>query len=41
MLVIEQFMVPIDLYSIYFPTIKVNGDQKLFGSSKYLLLLST
>ncbi len=41
MLVIKQLMVSIDIHSIYFPTMEVNGDQQLFGSSKYLLFLST
>ncbi len=31
---------PIDFHSISFPTMEVNGDQQLFGSSKYLLLCS-
>ncbi len=26
---------PIDLYSIYFPTMEVSGDQQLFSSSKF------
>ncbi len=33
MLVIKQLMVPIDFYS--FPTMEVNGDQQLFGSSEF------
>ncbi len=34
---------PIDFHSkpISFPTMKVNGDKQLFGSSKYLLLCAT
>ncbi len=40
--VIKQLMlVPIDFHSISFPTMEVNGDQQLFGSSKYLLLCLT
>ncbi len=35
MLVIKEFMVPIDFHSIYFPTMEVNGDQQLFGSLKF------
>ncbi len=35
MLVIKQLIVPIDFHSIYFPTMEFNGDQQLFGSSKY------
>ncbi len=35
MLVIKQLMVPIDFQSIYFNTMEVNGDQQLFGSSKF------
>ncbi len=44
MLVIKQSMVPIDFHSISFPTMEVNGDQQLFGSSnslKYIILCST
>ncbi len=29
MLVIKQLMVPIDFYTIYFPTTEDNGDQQL------------
>ncbi len=36
MLVIKHLMVPIDFHSISFPTMEVNGDQQLFGSSKYI-----
>ncbi len=35
MLVIKQLMVPIDFHSISFPTMEVNGDQQLFGFSKF------
>ncbi len=38
MLVIKQLMVPIDFQSIYFPTMEVNGDQQLFGSSKFKII---
>ncbi len=38
MLVIKQLMVSIDFYSISFPTMQVNGDQQLFGSSKYIYI---
>ncbi len=41
MLVIKQLIVPIDFHIFSFPTMEVNGDQQLFGSSKYLLLCST
>ncbi len=34
MLETKQLKVPIDFYSIYFPTMEVNGDQQLFGSLK-------
>ncbi len=33
-------MVPIDFLSILLP-MEINGDQQLFGTSKYLLLCST
>ncbi len=33
MLVIKQLLVPIDIQSIYFPTVEINGE--LFGSSKF------
>ncbi len=29
-------MVPVDLHSIYFPAMEINGDKQLFGFSKYL-----
>lgn len=32
MLAIKQLMAPVDLYSIYFPTMDINGDQQMFGS---------
>ncbi len=35
MLVIEQLLVPIDFHSISFLIMKVNGDQQLFGTSKF------
>ncbi len=35
MLVIKQWMVPIDFNSIIFPTIEVDGDQQLFDSSEF------
>ncbi len=31
----------IDFHSISFPTMEVNGDQQLFGSSKYHILCLT
>ncbi len=34
MLAIKQLTVPIDFHCISFPTVEVNGDQQLFGSSK-------
>ncbi len=39
MLVIKQLMVPIDFHSISFPIMEVNGDQQLFGSSKFFKYL--
>ncbi len=41
MLVIKQLMVPIDFHSITFPTMEVNGDQQLFGSSKFFKISSS
>ncbi len=35
MLVIKQLMVPIDFHSTSFPTMENNGDQQLFGFSKF------
>ncbi len=35
MLVFKQFMVPIDFHYISLSTIEVNGNQQLFGSSKF------
>ncbi len=40
MLVIEQLMVHIDFHSISFP-LEVNGDQQLFGSSKFFDISSS
>ncbi len=40
MLVIKQLMVPIDFHSIYFLTMEVNGNQKLFGSSTFFKISS-
>ncbi len=36
MLVIKQFTLSIYIESISFPTIEVNEDQQLFGSSKFI-----
>ncbi len=36
----QTLMVPIDIHSVFSPTMEVNGD-KLVCSSKYLLLYST
>ncbi len=38
MLVIKQFTLSIYIESISFPTMEVNEDQQLFGSSKCLFL---
>ncbi len=40
MLVIKQLMAPIDFRSISLPTMEVNGNQQLFGSSKYFKISS-
>ncbi len=40
MLVIKQLMVPFDFHSISFPTMKVSGDQQLFGSLKFFKISS-
>ncbi len=40
MLVIKQLMVPIDFHSIPLATVELNGDQQLFGSSKFLKISS-
>ncbi len=40
MLVIKQLMVPIDFHSISFPIMEVNGEQQLFGSSKFFKISS-
>ncbi len=39
MLVIKQLMVPIDFHYISLSTIEVNGNQQLFGSSKYIFFM--
>ncbi len=36
----QKLMVPIDFHSIYFPTMGVNRDQQLFGSSKFFKIFS-
>ncbi len=36
----NQLMVPIDFHSISFPAMEVNGDQQLFGSSKFFKISS-
>ncbi len=40
MQVIKQLMVTTESLGIYFPTMEVNGEQQLFGCSKYLILRS-
>ncbi len=40
MLAIKNVMVPIDFHSISFPTMEVNGDQQLLGSSKFFRISS-
>ncbi len=40
MLVIKQLMVPIDFHIIYIPSVEVNGDQQLFGISKFFKISS-
>ncbi len=39
MLVIKELLVPIDFHSISFP-MEINGDQQLFGSSKFFKISS-
>ncbi len=41
MLVTKDLMAAIDFHNIFFPTMEVNFNQQLFGSSEYLLLWST
>ncbi len=40
MLVIKQLIVPINFHGISFPAMEVNGDQQLFGSSKFFKIYS-
>ncbi len=40
MLAIKQLMVSIDIHSISFPTMEVNGEQQLFGSSELFKISS-
>ncbi len=40
MLVIKQLLIPIDLHSIAFPSLEVNRDHQLFGSSTFFKISS-